>query len=43
MLLKSVGRHPRDVQISSRRPIDEMQEAVWKITEFATGELPPVP
>lgn len=26
-----------NVQISSRRLIDEMQEAVWKITEFATG------
>lgn len=32
-----------NVQISSRRLIDEMQEAVWKITEFATGGLLPVP
>lgn len=32
-----------NVQISSRRPIEEMQEVVRKITVVATKELPPVP
>ena len=43
MLLKSISRHPRDVQISSRRPIEGMQEAVRKITDVATKEMPSVP
>lgn len=32
-----------NVQTSSRRPIEEMQEVVRKITVVATKELPPVP
>lgn len=43
MRLKSIGRHLRDVQISSRRPIDEMQEAVRKITDVASTIESPIP